>query len=255
MGKFIRFDIIKGWLKNLPRKIAYLKITQEIITNLAVFYMYLVFISSRKTFIGQQNIIGTIKAGKPFLLGFWHNRLMMIAFPHKIILQKTKKDFPDFHFMTLSSKHGDGKIVGRIMEKFGFTPILGSTRNPKHKDRGIDLSSMRQIIKELKKGNALGTPFDGPRGPNQEINGNIVELARISDAMIFPISYSTSRFIELKSWDKFKIPLPFSKLCFYCDEAIKIDKDFDEEEMKKVKNLLKEKMDFAQEESLKICQN
>ena len=51
----------------------------------------------------------------------------------------------------------------------------------------------------------------------KKINGEILNMAKISGATIFAISYSTSNFIEFKSWDKFKFPLPFGKICFIAE--------------------------------------
>jgi lysophospholipid acyltransferase (LPLAT)-like uncharacterized protein len=217
--------------------------------------MHLVYVTSKKTFIGAEKMITASQNNQPIILSFWHNRLMMIPFLANKIVHKVRKTLPQYRFMTLASKHGDGKFVGRVMERFNFISISGSTKEGrKKKSRGIDLKSLRQIFNGLKNGYSLGITPDGPRGPNQKINGEIVNIARISGAIIFPVSYSCSRFKTLRSWDKFKIPLPFSKLCFYCENPIIVGKEISEEEGENIKKLLTEKMDFVQEESLRILQ-
>jgi lysophospholipid acyltransferase (LPLAT)-like uncharacterized protein len=240
---------IKTKFKQLLRKITYSWLFQEMISLLIVSYMKLVFVSSKKIWINHEIILEAAKNKRPLIISFWHNRLMMTPF----LTQKPKKLYPDYNFMTLASKHGDGKFVGLVMEKFGLISILGSTQDGRKSSRGIDFSSLKQIFAGLKKGYSLGITPDGPRGPNQKINGELINIARISGAEILTISCSSSHFIQFNTWDKFKIPLPFSKLCFYFDESpIYVAKNVSEEEMEKIKITVEKKMNLAQEKSLKF---
>ncbi len=250
-GEELSWFYVKTKAKYLLRRFAYSYLVQELICTALSAYMYLVFFTSKKTFINDKKAIEVVRKQSPIILSFWHNRLMMVPFLANRILNGVKKERPNFRFMTLASKHGDGRFVGRVMEKFNFISILGSSQsNRKVKTRGIDLKALRQIFNGFKNGNSLGMTPDGPRGPNQQINGEIINIAKISGAQIFPVSYSVSKFIELNTWDKFKIPLPFSTLSFYCGEPIIVARDTSEDEMAKLKILLKERMDLAQKNSI-----
>lgn len=241
---------VKTKFKQLLRKITYSWLFQQIIALIIAGYMKLVFSTSKKIFINQEVVMEAAKNKKPILISCWHNRLMMMPF----ITHKPKKTYRGFNFMTLASRHGDGQFVGKVMEKFGMISILGSTKAGRKSSRGIDFSSMRQILDGLKKGFALGITPDGPRGPNQQINGELVNIARISGGGILPTSYSSSRFKQLNTWDKFKIPLPFSSLCFYFDDkAIHVPRNADENELERIKNLVTERMDIIQEKSQKLA--
>lgn len=240
---------VKTKLKQLLRKLAYSWIAQQLICHIFAGYMRLVYATSHVIFINHEVILEAAKNKKPLLISFWHNRLMMIPF----ITQKPKKLYRGYNFMTLASRHGDGQFVGKVMEKFGLISILGSSKDGRKSSRGIDFSSMRKILDGLKKGYSLGITPDGPRGPNQKINGEIVNIARISGAGIIATSYSSSNFKTLRTWDNFKVPLPFSTLCFYFDEkTIFVTKNADENEIEKIKILAEERMNIIQEESQKI---
>jgi lysophospholipid acyltransferase (LPLAT)-like uncharacterized protein len=241
---------IKTKLKQLLRKLAYSWIVQQLICYIFASYMRLVYATSHVIFINHEVILEAAKNKKPLLISFWHNRLMMIPF----ITQKPKRIAKNYNFMTLASRHGDGRFVGRVMEKFGLISILGSSKDGRKSSRGIDFSSMRKILDGLKNGYSLGITPDGPRGPNQKINGEIVNIARISGAGIIPTSYSCSKFKQLKTWDNFKIPLPFSTLCFYFDEAaIYVPRNTSESEIEKIKITVEEKMNFVQEKSQELA--
>lgn len=238
---------IKIKFKQLLRKTAYSWVFQEALSSFFSSYMWLVYLTSKKKFINIELLIEAAKDKKPLIVVFWHNRLMMAPF----VTRPAKKLYPDYKMMTLASEHGDGRFVGRVMEKFGLISILGSTNDGRKSSRGISTSSLRSLIKGLKKGYALGITPDGPRGPNQKINGEVTAIAKISGAKILACSYSTSKMKELNTWDKFKIPLPFSKLCFYFDDKVlSIDSEDDE-----TKKLLEKRMNFVQDESVRICKN
>ena len=237
---------VKTKFKQLLRKITYSWLFQELICLIFLGYMMLVYHTSKKIFKNQEVIIEAAKNKKPLIIFFWHNRLMMIPY----ITKKPKKLYPYYNFMTLASRHGDGKFVGRIMEKFGLISILGSSKDNRKSSRGIDIGNFKKIFNGLKRGYSLGITPDGPRGPNQKINGEVINIARISQAGIIATSYSTSRFKRLNTWDKFFIPLPFSTVCFYFDEnPIYVAKNASEEEMAKLKIAVEERANLIQEKS------
>lgn len=241
---------VKTKFKQLIRKILYSWLFQELICLVIVSYMRLVFYSSKKIFINYEKLLETAQNKVPLIVVFWHNRLMMTPF----VTMMPKKLHPDYNFMTLASRHGDGKIVGRVMEKFGLISILGSSQDGRKSSRGIEFSSIKKIIDGLKNGFSIGITPDGPRGPNQKINGEIINIARISGAKILATSYSASRFKKLNTWDHFIVPLPFSTLCFYFDEeAIPVAGKTSEEEMEKIKTLIETRINFAQEKSQEIA--
>lgn len=236
------FDV-KTKFKHILRSITYSWLLQELISIFFVSYMKFVYVTSKKKFINEDKFIAAIKDPAPLIITFWHNRLLMAPF----IVRKRKKLYPDHKVMSLASEHGDGRFVGKIMEKFGMISILGSTNNSRKPSRGISTSSLRTIIKNLKKGYSFGITPDGPRGPNQKINGEVVAIAKIAKANIIAASYSSSKMKILNSWDKFKVPLPFATLCFYFDETL-IKPGNDQEKTNKE---LEERMNFAQEQSIK----
>lgn len=237
---------IKTKLKQLSRKIFYSFLIQELLAWFIKFYIELVFLTSNSKFLHLDRVDELLKARSPVIFCFWHNRLMMIP----IIAKLQKKKIPNHNFMTLASKHGDGRIVGKVMEKFSFISILGSTQEGRKSSRGIDFSSLRKIIDGLKRGYSLGITPDGPRGPNQQINGDVLNIARVTNAKIFAISYSASRCYVFKSWDQFKLPLPFSKISFYLDaDPITIEKNTTPQQILDSQKVLTDKLDNAQSQA------
>ena len=237
---------IKTKIKKIIRSFFYSHLTQALICNFIAGYIWLVYLTSKKKFINFENYLQAVKDSKPLIIASWHNRLMMMPF---IARYAKKRANPQYRFMSLTSQHGDGQFVGRVMTTLGFENIYGSSQNGRKKSRGINLNSLREIIRGLKNGKALGITPDGPRGPNQKINGEIISMAKISGAAIIPSSYSCSRFIEFKSWDKFRLPLPFSSICFYLGDFIFIDKNSNNADEEFLKLKLEKELNLAQEKS------
>lgn len=71
---------------------------------------------------------------------------------------------------------------------------------------------MRGLLKTLKQGRGICITPDGPKGPRYKINGNITALAAKFGLPVIPLCFSASSAVVLNTWDKFIIPLPFSKI-------------------------------------------
>jgi lysophospholipid acyltransferase (LPLAT)-like uncharacterized protein len=243
---------VKTKIKQLLRKIFYNFLMQEVLAWLIMLYIELVFLTSRKKILNNKIINDSINIRSPLIIAFWHNRLVMIP----AMAKRIKNSYPNYNFMTLASRHGDGRIVGRVMQKFSLISILGSTKDGRKSSRGIDFSSMRQILDGLKRGYSLGITPDGPRGPNQKINGDIINIARIANAKIIAVSYSSSNFIIFNSWDRFKLPLPFGKLSFFIDEIpLEIPRNSSQQDLVEFEKTLTDKLDFSQDKADEMVKN
>lgn len=250
-GRHIEWYDVKTKFKKLSRGIFYIKFIQNLISYLICGYLLIIYLTSKKKIIIDKSLTEMSNQAKnkaPLILAFWHNRLALSPFCSRQIKQKTQENIK---FISISSKHGDGRFVGLVLEKFGFKNIYGSSQNQRKSSRGIKISSLRDMIKSLKQGYFLGITPDGPRGPNQKVNSEIINIAKLANSNIVPIGISAANFIQLDSWDKFKIPLPFSTICYYYHQPIIVNKSDDESYLK---SRLEQDLNYSQEYSLKIAQ-
>lgn len=152
--------------------------------------------------------------GKPFILCFWHGRLMMMP----LIWRRGMR------IEMLISQHRDGDLIARTIAHFGLDTVRGS----KGADKGGS-SALRAMLKALASGHAVGITPDGPRGPRMRVSSGIVAVARASGAPILPAVSATSRRVVLNSWDRFLIALPFSRGVLMWGAPIEIARDCDPE--------------------------
>jgi hypothetical protein len=177
------------------------------------------------------------KQNNPAIYVFWHGRFALMNF----IKPKNMKAYG------VVSKHTDGELIARVIKKFGFESIRGSTNrvlgeNGKPaKDRG-GTKAIRDCIKILKQNNILFITPDGPRGPERKFKENLLFIAKMSGAPVVPISFTCKQAIKLNTWDRFLYPLPFSKPIIKCGEPFYINKNATEEEMQQTALKIEQKL-------------
>jgi lysophospholipid acyltransferase (LPLAT)-like uncharacterized protein len=132
----------------------------------------------------------------------------------------------------LISVHRDGELIARTVAMLGIAAVRGSTARQKPgedkaKDKG-GAAALRQMIRILKSGGGVGITPDGPRGPRMRVSPGTIALATLSGAPILTVSYSASRAIRFKSWDRFLLPLPFGRIHVAFGEPLLLPRTLDE---------------------------
>jgi lysophospholipid acyltransferase (LPLAT)-like uncharacterized protein len=157
----------------------------------------------------------------------WHNRLFFyaVAFP-KATRQRS---------VAVVSASRDGQYVSDFISQLGLGSIRGSS------SRGGAQAQLAGV-KAIQEGkNVCFTP-DGPRGPKYQMKAGPVHLASLTGARILPVAINFSSCWELKSWDNFQIPKPFSKVTLIMGETIPIPPNLDakqlEEQRQKIQDVL-----------------
>ena len=172
---------------------------------LAALYIALVHATGRWRVEGGDIPQAFWRERKPFILAFWHGRLMMM--PHC-----WAGDAPT---NMLVSQHPDGQLIARTIRHFGFGSIAGSTR------RG-GAGALRAIVKALRRGECVGMTPDGPRGPRMRASAGVIDAADISGAPIVPLAFAASRRRVLGTWDRFVVAFPFSRGVYVWGEPIAV---------------------------------
>lgn len=234
---------IKTRFKQIIRSISYSDFIQKLICIGISAYIKLVYYSSKKVFVNEFAFKDLIKKKQPVMVALWHNRIMMSPI---FMSRRVKKLAGERKFFSLSSKHGDGKFVGKVMERFGLFNISGSSQsNKKSSIRSINIRDFREIFRALKSEIGIAITPDGPRGPSQKVGGEIVKIAKLAGVPILPFACGYSKFIRLKTWDSFVFPLPFGTVSYCFGDLIHINKNVSEEEILKINLLLEEKINLV----------
>jgi len=157
---------------------------------------------------------------KPYLVTFWHNRILLIPYIYSEL-------FPERRATTLISPSRDGQWITSIIEQFGFRAIRGSSSKKA-------TTAYRALLQEIKKENSdIGITPDGPRGPRYQAQAGVFRLSQQTGRPILPITYHIQHKIELNSWDRFQIPLPLSEITLVIGLPRVISTDLTEEEFQR----------------------
>jgi hypothetical protein len=68
-----------------------------------------------------------------------------------------------------------------------------------------------ELTSWAERGYDLAITPDGPRGPRYVVQEGVMALAQLTGLPIIPFGFYAHRKIQIKSWDRFQIPLPFSR--------------------------------------------
>lgn len=206
-------------LKKSIKKISKSKYAYSIIGIVASLYARFIYLTSKIEVKNQDKVLKYLEANKPVIVTAWHSRLYLLH-----LAWYTKKH----KLKALVSSHSDGRIISETLKRFGIGIISGSTnKNAK--------ASALNIFKSLTKENSSVTIIpDGPRGPMAKAVISPIYFAKKTGTPICPLTYSSkkNKILE-KSWDKFMVPKPFSKITLIYGDPIIIPKDTDEKEMEK----------------------
>ena len=174
---------------------------------LAAHYIRLVHFTGRWTVVGGDIPKKFWDEGKPFILAFWHGRLLMMPYcwDHRRAIYM------------LISQHRDGQLIARTVGHFGIRTATGSTT------RG-GAQALRTMVKALARGDYVGVTPDGPRGPRMRASDGIVSVARLSGVPVIPAAYGTTRGRCLGSWDRFLVAWPFGRGGIVWGEPIRVDR-------------------------------
>jgi len=157
------------------------------------------------------------REGRPFIIAFWHGRLLILP----AMWPRSAK------ISMLISMHRDGELIAKAIGYFGHGTVRGSAAKPgSAKDRG-GAAALRGMLKALKAHQYVGITPDGPRGPRMRAAEGIVTVARVAGVPIIPCSYSARRRAVLTTWDRFVVPLPFTRGVIVWGEPINVARDGD----------------------------
>jgi len=183
---------------------------RALLCAIAALYIRLVRASGRWRVVGAEHPAAFWDAGRPFILAFWHGRLLMMPYCWRRGVAMNM----------LISRHPDGRLIARTIGHFGLGAVAGSSGKGGR-------AALREILRAIGRGECVGITPDGPRGPRMRASPGVVDIARLSGVPVLPAAFATSRRKVLGSWDRFVVPLPFSRGVFVWGAPIAVPRNAD----------------------------
>jgi len=130
----------------------------------------------------------------PEIYCFWHQCVL----PCTVYFRKSLS-------VILISRSFDGELITRILLKFGFGAVRGSS------SRGAS-EGLLGLKKVIESGRTAIFTADGPRGPIYQTKMGPIKLAQSTGAPIGAFHLEPERAWTINSWDRFLVPKPFTRI-------------------------------------------
>lgn len=171
--------------------------------------------SSRIKVLGEEEYKKLRVEGKPVIILVWHGRIFLAPY-----------FFRRRGVMPLISPSQDGEIVAQIVGRWGYRILRGSSSHS-------IIRAWNEMKRELLRGGEVIIVPDGPRGPDRKLKQGCLRLAQETGAFLVPFTFSASRKKILKTWDRFLIFYPFSKVVVLLGQPLAIRSGLTEHELEK----------------------
>ncbi len=201
---------------NLLKHFAKSRTMHRTIGTLAAEYLRLVWRTNRCV-IEPADFYERIAPDLPIIAAMWHGQHFMAPFVRRAE-DKVK---------VLISRHRDGEINAAAVERLGSGTIRGSGNHGARYDRKGGVAALKGMIDALSEGYSIAMTADVPK-VSRVAGAGIVTLARFSGRAIYPVAAATSRRIELDSWDRTTVNLPFGRLAIVAGDPIRVAAEADE---------------------------
>ena len=171
----------------------------------------------------------------PAIYCVWHNRLPLCLKAYFGYVKK-RNQTPGMAAMVSASK--DGGFLAAILECFGVQPVRGSSSR-----RGPQ--ALLELTTWAERGYDLAITPDGPRGPCYVVQEGAMSLAQVTGLPIVPASYNLRWKIRVNSWDRFQIPLPFSRCEMILEAPVRVPREASDTEREALRQQLEQRLKAA----------
>ncbi len=141
------------------------------------------------------------KCDEPVAIVLWHNRLFLSAEMFRRYRTRRK-------VYGLVSASKDGAWLAAFYRLIGIIPVRGSSSN-------FGREAGRALIEVMRQGHDIGITPDGPRGPMYTVEPGVLVVTRRLHAPMVLMGAQFTRAWRLRSWDRFYIPVPFSRIIMH----------------------------------------
>jgi lysophospholipid acyltransferase (LPLAT)-like uncharacterized protein len=163
------------------------------------------------------------------IYAFWHQCLLTASYRYR-----------DHGIAVLISRSFDGELIARVVQKFGYRPVRGSS------SRGA-VAGLLEMGRELEAGHAVAFTADGPRGPRFVAKPGPLLLARTQGAPVRALHFAAKSAWRLNSWDGFIIPKPFSRIVLRMSAPLELPPSASDSEVEPFHAQLQRQLDAARE--------
>jgi lysophospholipid acyltransferase (LPLAT)-like uncharacterized protein len=174
---------------------------------------------------GAQETLGQ----RPLIASFWHACIIPATYLCR-----------NLGVRVMSSNSYDGEYMGRIIRRFGFVAVKGSSsRNA--------VRALLGLRRALEEGWTVAFSIDGPRGPRYKVKPGPVALARSSGVPLTMFHVAVDKAWVLNTWDRLIVPRPFSRVLVRFGRLIEVPHETSDQDIDRYQGELQAALDRVRE--------
>jgi hypothetical protein len=181
---------------------------QSALAWLVSIYLAVTLATMRWRYENREVADAAVAAPGGLIACFWHGRIALAPVLGRVLKGKPRR--------ALISNSPDGELIAKVMARLGFPAIRGSTTQDNRAPRR-SVEAFRDAVRFIESGGAMGVTPDGPRGPAEQMPAGPVAMSRIRETPVYLLGLAAHPALTLRSWDRMRIPLPFSRGCLVVD--------------------------------------
>lgn len=197
---------------------------------------YLLFGSCRKVFVGKAHEDQFLDRGEPILFAGFHEGMLYLPY-----------HFRDRDGVVMVSASRDGDLIADTMALFGLRAARGSST------RGGRQAQAAMIDEVNAHRCSAGLIVDGPKGPPCIAKAGAIAIARATGLPIVPGNWWARPVVRVGSWDRTLVPLPFARMVFAFEEAMRVPPDATAAEMEALREELTRRLVRARATARAAC--
>jgi lysophospholipid acyltransferase (LPLAT)-like uncharacterized protein len=143
------------------------------------------------------------KTDEPIAIVLWHNRLFLTS----EIFRRYRQGRTIYGLVSASK---DGAWLAAFFSLVGIRTVRGSSSK-------LGREAVTTLVEVMRAGHDIGITPDGPRGPLYDFKAGGLIVARRVHAPLVLLGATFESSWQLRSWDRFYLPRPFSKVRLHAE--------------------------------------
>jgi len=146
-------------------------------------------------------------SGRPVVYALWHGHLLFLL----NYARRYYRNLPPLALIASPSR--DGEFLGEVARGLGFVICPGSRRKG-------GVQALQAMVEYCRRGHCAAIVADGSRGPARVAQKGPLFLAREARIPIIPLAEAARWKKVFNTWDRFELPLPFSRIALMAGEPL-----------------------------------
>jgi lysophospholipid acyltransferase (LPLAT)-like uncharacterized protein len=181
--------------------------------------------------VGAEHLERAIAEHGAVIPVYWHGQQLV---PIRVLLEAADRGLK---LGFLISPSVDGELPALLVRRVGGHVIRGSSSNTGARA----LRDYYEAVSKLGVSPAI-TP-DGPHGPRRQFKPGAILVSQLSGKPVVPMAYAASRAWLFRTWDRFVLPWPFSRIVLQVGEPVVIPKGLDAAALERWQETLRDRLE------------